>query len=284
VKNVIPTAASSKRRTLVALLGAATLVLGLAACSAPAEDPAPTESAAPRESTSTLEGTITVFAAASLTATFTDIATDFEEEHPGVTVELNFAGSSDLVTQITEGAPADVFASADVRNYEKLADAGLTAGDPVNFATNTLVIAVPAGNPAEVGNISDLADADVKTVICAPQVPCGAAAATVIQAAGVTLTPVSEESSVTDVLGKVSSGEADAGLVYVTDITDDNEAVEGVEFAESSAAVNTYPIVAVADSGAEADPTTAAIAQAFIQYVTGAQGLAVLADAGFGAP
>ena len=290
-----PKVASSKRRSLAALLGAAILVLGLAACSAPSGDAASTDDAARSASptptstastsaTSTLEGTITVFAAASLTQTFTEIASDFEEANPGVTVELNFAGSSDLVTQITEGAPADVFASADLRNYTKLAEAGLTAGDAVNFATNTLTIAVPARNPAEIGNLSDLADADVKTVICAPQVPCGAATVTVTEAAGIVLTPVSEESSVTDVLGKVSSGEADAGLVYVTDVLAAGDEVEAIEFPESSSAVNTYPIVAVADSGADAAANTSAIAQAFIQYVTGTAGLGVLAEAGFGPP
>ena len=289
MKNAQAPGARSTRRSLAALVGAATLVLALAACSAPAEDTARSTSPTPTPSsstsaTSTLEGTITVFAAASLTQTFTEIASDFEEANPGVTVELNFAGSSDLVTQITEGAPADVFASADLRNYTKLAEAGLTAGDAVNFATNTLTIAVPARNPAEIGNLSDLADADVKTVICAPQVPCGAATVTVTEAAGITLTPVSEESSVTDVLGKVTSGEADAGLVYVTDVLAAGDGVEGIEFPESSSAVNTYPIVAVADSGADAAANTSAIAQAFIQYVTGTAGLGVLAEAGFGPP
>jgi len=295
VKNAQAPGARSTRRSLTALVGAATLVLALAACSAPSGDGAPTDDAARSASptptstastsaTSTLEGTITVFAAASLTQTFTEIASDFEEANPGVTVELNFAGSSDLVTQITEGAPADVFASADLRNYTKLAEAGLTAGDAVNFATNTLTIAVPARNPAEIGNLSDLADADVKTVICAPQVPCGAATVTVTEAAGITLTPVSEESSVTDVLGKVTSGEADAGLVYVTDVLAAGDEVEAIEFPESSSAVNTYPIVAVADSGADAAANTSAIAQAFIQYVTGTAGLGVLAEAGFGPP
>jgi molybdate transport system substrate-binding protein len=293
VKTPLPTSgqtsARPRRRSLTALLGAATLMVTLAACSAPADnapadDTARTESAAPSSSTSTLAGSITVFAAASLTSTFTDIAEDFEEENPDVTVQLNFAGSSDLVTQITEGAPADVFASADLRNYTTLAEAGLTAGDAVNFATNTLTIAVPARNPAEIGNLSDLADPDVRTVICAPQVPCGAATVTVTQAAGVTLTPVSEESSVTDVLGKVSSGEADAGIVYVTDVLAAGDGVEAVEIPEASSAVNTYPIVAVADSGPDADAGTSAIAQAFIQYVTGTAGLGVLAEAGFGPP
>ncbi|HCB56736.1 MAG TPA: molybdate ABC transporter substrate-binding protein, partial [Arthrobacter bacterium] len=133
-------------------------------------------------------------------------------------VTLNFAGSSDLVTQITQGAPADVFASADTKNMTKLSDAKLIDGTASNFATNVLEIAVPPSNPASISSFADLAKPGVKVVVCAPQVPCGAATETIEKATGTTLTPVSEESSVTDVLGKVTSQEADAGLVYVTDV------------------------------------------------------------------
>ena len=246
-------------------------VLALSGCAA---QPA----TAPTASADALEGSITVFAAASLTATFTDLAAQFEAEHPGVTVDLNFAGSSDLVTQITEGAPADVFASADTKNMTKLTDAALNAGDPVDFATNVLEIAVPPGNPAGIESFADLADPDVKLVICAPAVPCGAATVTVETAAGVDLAPVSEESAVTDVLGKVTSGEADAGLVYVTDVIGAGDAVEGIGFDESAEAVNTYPIVALDDSAAPD------VAQAFVDFVAGATGQKVLAAAGFGTP
>ncbi|SDZ57234.1 molybdate ABC transporter substrate-binding protein [Herbiconiux ginsengi] len=226
-----------------------------------------------------LHGSITVFAAASLKQTFTDLAARFEAENPGTTIELNFAGSSDLVTQITEGAPADVFASADEKNMSKLTDAALIdPAAPVDFATNVLEIAVPPTNPAGITSFADLAAPGVKLVVCAPQVPCGAATVAVEQASGVTLSPVSEESSVTDVLGKVTSGEADAGLVYVTDVKSAGDAVKGIEFPESSGAVNTYPIAVVKDS-AEAE-----VAQAFVDYVTGSVGQSVLADAGFGAP
>ena len=244
------------------------VALALAGC-APA--PAPTESDA-------LAGSITVFAAASLKATFTELASDFEEEHPGTTVELNFAGSSDLVTQITEGAPADVFASADEKNMTKVTDAALNEGEPVGFATNVLEIAVPPGNPAGIEGFADLAHGDAKVVVCAPAVPCGAAAATVETATGVDITPVSEESSVTDVLGKVISGEADAGLVYVTDVIAAGDAVEGIEFDESREAVNTYPLVALTES---ASPD---VARAFVEYIASAAGQKVLAAAGFGAP
>jgi len=243
--------------------------LALTGCAAePAE--APTAGA--------LEGSITVFAAASLTTTFTELVTQFEAANPGTTVELNFAGSSDLVTQITEGAPADVFASADTKNMTKVTDAALNEGDPVDFATNVLEIAVPPGNPAGIEDFADLAGTDVTLVICAPAVPCGAATAAVEAASGVDLTPVSEESSVTDVLGKVTSGEADAGLVYVTDVIAAGDAVEGIEFDESGEAVNTYPIVALGDSAAPD------VARAFVDFVASAAGQKVLADAGFGTP
>jgi molybdate transport system substrate-binding protein len=158
-------------------------------------------------------GAITVFAAASLKATFTELARTFEAENPGTTVTLSFAGSSDLASQISQGAPADVFASADTANMKKLQDAGLADGMPKDFATNTLAIAVRPGNPAGIAALKDLARPGLKLVTCAPQVPCGSAAAKVAEAAGVALSPVSEENAVTDVLGKVTSGEADAGLV-----------------------------------------------------------------------
>ena len=258
-------------------LATAAVALSLAGCAGAGGQASASEPAT--ATTPVLEGSIMVFAAASLKATFTELADEFEAANPGVTVELNFAGSSDLVTQITEGAPADVFASADEKNMAKLTDAGLADADaPVNFATNVLEIAVPPGNPAGIETFADLAKPDVKTVVCAPEVPCGAATVEVEEATGVTLAPVSEETSVTDVLGKVTSGEADAGLVYVTDVIAAGDAVEGVEFPESSDAVNTYPIAVVKAS------KTADVAQAFVDLVTGSEGQEVLADAGFGTP
>lgn len=237
-----------------------------------------TPSPSPDASRGVFAGSITVFAAASLKTTFTELAERFEASHPGTTVDLNFAGSADLVTQITEGAPADVFASADQKNMAKLTDTGLVEGDPVDFATNTLEIAVPPDNPAGIAAFADLADPGLKLVICAPEVPCGAATVTVEQATGVTLTPVSEESSVTDVLGKVASGEADAGLVYVTDVIAAGDAVTGIPFEESDEAVNVYPIASLDESDAPD------IAAAFVAFVTSAESRAVLEAAGFGKP
>lgn len=225
-----------------------------------------------------LTGDLTVFAAASLKATFTELGATFEAEHPGTTVAFNFAGSSDLVTQLVQGAPADVFASADEKNMTRAVDAGVVTGEPVDFAANTLTIVTQPGNPRGIASFADLAEAGTAVVVCAPQVPCGAATEKVEEAAGIALTPVSEESAVTDVLGKVTSGQADAGLVYVTDAKGAGDAVTVVPFPEADGAVNTYPITVV--EGA-ADPEAA---RAFVELVTGPKGRDVLAAAGFAPP
>jgi molybdate transport system substrate-binding protein len=222
--------------------------------------------------------TLTVFAAASLTQTFAEIGEAFEEEHDGVQVEFSFGGSSDLVAQIQEGAPADVFASADEANMDKLTAEDLQADDPQPFASNTLEIATPPDNPAGITSFADLAKPGVKVVVCAPEVPCGAATVQAEEATDVTLEPVSEEQSVTDVLGKVTSGEADAGLVYATDVTAAGEDVTGVPFPESSDIVNTYPIVALKDSD------NADLAAEFVELVLGDTGQSILAEAGFAQP
>jgi molybdate transport system substrate-binding protein len=222
--------------------------------------------------------TLTVYAAASLTATFEQLADEFEKEHDGVAVKLSLGGSSDLVTQIQEGAPADVFASADTATMDTLVQDDLADGDPEDFATNVLEITVPPGNPAGIESLQDLGRAGVNLVACAPEVPCGAASRAVAEKAGVTLDPVSEEQSVTDVLAKVTSGEADAGLVYVTDVRAAGDDVEGVTFPESDQVVNTYPIVPVADAP-EPD-----LATEFVDLVLSDTGQQILADAGFGQP
>ncbi|MGF0117581.1 molybdate ABC transporter substrate-binding protein [Promicromonospora sp. Marseille-Q5078] len=221
--------------------------------------------------------TLTVFAAASLKGSFEDLAEQFEDAHDGVDVQLSFAGSSDLVAQIQQGAPADVVASADTANMDKLVADDLVAA-PQDFATNTLEIAVPPGNPAGVETLADLTDPDVALVLCAPEVPCGAASTKVEEAAGLDLQPVSEEQSVTDVLGKVIAGEADAGLVYVTDVAAAGDDVEGVELPESAGAVNTYPIAPVADA------TQADLAQEFVDLVLSDDGQQTLAGFGFAGP
>ncbi len=230
------------------------------------------------DSGTTAATTLTVYAASSLTAAFEEIGTKFEAEHDGVEVKFSFGGSSDLVAQIQNGAPADVFASADAANMDKLVQSGQAADDPQDFATNVLEIAVPPGNPAGVQSFQDLAKGGVKVVVCAPEVPCGAAEQQVAQKAGVTLHPVSEEQSVTDVMGKVTSGEADAGVVYVTDVQAAGDQVEGIEFPESNDVVNIYPIAPI-DGSDEAN-----LAGDFVAFVLGDTGQQILKDAGFGQP
>lgn len=221
---------------------------------------------------------ITVFAAASLKKSFTEIGERFTTDNPGTAVEFSFAGSSDLVTQLIQGAPADVFASADIKNMDKAATADLLNGGPVNFATNSLTIAVAPGNPERITSLKDLAQPGISVVVCAPAVPCGSATQKVEQAAEVRLNPVSEESSVADVLNKVVTGQADAGLVYVTDVQGAGDTVTGVAFPESAGAVNTYPIAALKGSG---HPD---LAQKFVDLVTGEAGRQILAAAGFTKP
>lgn len=216
---------------------------------------------------------LTVFAAASLTEVFEEAAAEFEADNPGLEVVLSFAGSSALASQIVEGAPADVFASANEPQMDVVVQAGLADGDPQVFTSNVLTIAVPTGNPAGIADFADLASPEVTLVVCAEQVPCGSATITLADALGVTLSPVSEELAVTDVLAKVAAGEADAGLVYVTD-TIRNDAVESVPITGTEAAINLYPIVTLADAHPLADD--------FVAYIMSDEVQQRLTDAGFG--
>jgi len=221
---------------------------------------------------------ITVFAAASLKSTFTEIGEQFKTDNPGASIQFSFGGSSDLVTQLTQGADADVFASADTKNMDKAAQADLLEGSPVNFASNTLTVVVAPGNPKGIKNFQDLARTGLDVVICAPAVPCGNATQKVATLLGVVLKPVSEESSVTDVLNKVTSGQADAGVVYVTDAMSAGDKVAAVSFPEAGQAVNTYPIARLKHA------RHPELAQRFIDLVTGEYGQKVLTTAGFGKP
>ncbi len=219
-----------------------------------------------------------VFAAASLNKAFTQIGTRFKADNPGTDVKFNFAGSSDLATQLTQGATADVFASADTAQMDKVAKAGLLAADPVAFATNTLVIVTAPGNPKHVASFGDLAAPGLDVVVCQRPVPCGAATARVEDATGTHLHPVSEELSVTDALNKVTSGQADAALVYLTDAQNAGAKVTTVKFPEAAGAVNVYPIATLKKA------PQAALAQKFLALVTGDAGQQILREAGFVKP
>ncbi|MEE6258905.1 molybdate ABC transporter substrate-binding protein [Plantactinospora sonchi] len=237
-----------------------------------------TGSPAPGGSGSTVTGPVTVFAAASLTETFTQLGKDFEAASPGVRVTFSFAGSSALATQINQGAPADVFASAAPANMRTVTDAGNGDGTPATLVRNQLVIAVPKGNPAGVTGLADLTRPDVKAALCAEQVPCGAAAKQALDTAGVKLTPVTLEQDVKAALAKVKLGEVDAALVYRTDARAAAADVDGIEFPESAGAVNDYPIVVLKDA-----PNRPA-ARAFVAYVLSDTARGVLTAAGFQAP
>ncbi|MFD2027558.1 molybdate ABC transporter substrate-binding protein [Promicromonospora aerolata] len=221
--------------------------------------------------------TLTVLAAASLREPFAALETTFEETHPDVDVRMSFGGSSDLADQIEAGAPADVVATADEPTMDRLSDAGLVA-TPTVFATNVLTVVVPAGNPAGVEDLADLGRRDVDVVLCAPEVPCGRAAAAVLDAADVTPHTVSAEPSVTDVLAKVALGEADAGLVYVTDAATEPDDVETVPTPAAADVVNRYPLAVLAD------PPAPDLAEQWVTLVTGREGRSALSEAGFGTP
>lgn len=224
-----------------------------------------------------ISGTITVLAAASLQGTFTTLGKQFEQAHPGVTVKFSFGASSALALQINQGAPADVFASAAVKNMTQVTSAG-GASTSTNFASNSMEIAVPPSNPATVTGIADLAKSGVKVVLCQAQVPCGATAAAVFKKAKLTVKPVSLEADVKSTLSKVELNEADAGVVYVSDVKAAGAKVKGIPIESSVNATTEYPIAALTKAP---NPTGA---QAFVDYVLSDAGNSVLAAAGFAKP
>jgi len=216
-------------------------------------------------------GEIKVFAAASLTAAFNELGPKYTAAE-GTKVTFNFAGSQALATQIQQAAPADVFASADTANMDKVKD---LVNTPQNFASNLLAIVVEKGNPKDVKGLEDLANPDLKVVLAAEEVPAGKYAKQVLDQAGVSVTPVSQEDNVKAVVTKVSLGEADAGIVYVTDVTSGGDRVEGVDIPEDQNVVATYPIATVKASKAQDK------AQAFMDLVLSAEGQQVLKEYGF---
>ncbi|WP_433513609.1 molybdate ABC transporter substrate-binding protein [Nonomuraea sp. CA-143628] len=220
---------------------------------------------------------VTVFAAASLTGTFTELGKTFEAAHPGTTVKFNFGSSATLAQQIVQGAPADVFAAASPATMKTVTDASL-ASAPTTFVRNKLEIAVPKDNPAKVDELKDLADSKVKVALCAEQVPCGAAAVKALDAAGLKVKPVTLEQDVKATLTKVELGEVDAALVYKTDVIASAGKVRGLEFPEADKAINDYPIATLAKAPA------GDLAKQFVDLVLSPQGKDVLTKAGFEAP
>jgi len=219
-----------------------------------------------------------VFAAVSLKPAFTLLAGKFQADNPGTTVDFDFASSSDLATSLTSGSAADIFASSDSAQMDTVAKAGLTETDPVNFASNTLVIVAAPGDPKQIHSFADLTKPGLNVAVCRQPVPCAAATQRIEDNTGIQLNPVSEEPTVSDVLAKVTSGQADAGLVYVTDARAAGNKVSTVKFAESAEAAIVYPIAVLKHA---AQP---ALAQKFIDLVIGETGQKVLNQAGFAGP
>lgn len=224
------------------------------------------------------ERTLTVFAAASLEEPLQQIADRLEQQQPGLDIALSVDGSASLVAQVGEGAPADILATANQETMDRAVHEGLTDGEPQVIATNRLALAVPRGNPADVRGIEDLQRPGLRVVLCAPGVPCGDAAATLADRAGITLTPVSEESSVSGVLTTITTGEADAGIVYTTDIARSDGKAQQVPIPEELAVRTTIPIAQV--RGAR-NPDAA---RAFLDAATSEDGQSILAAHGFGPP
>jgi molybdate transport system substrate-binding protein len=262
--------------SLTAVVVAVGSAVALAACGSTSTPPASTAAGA-TSSGAAITGTVNVFVAASLQEAFTTLKKQFEAAHPGVTITPNFGASSALATGITQGQPADVFASASQTNMDTVVKAG-GAASSTPFATNVGEIAVPAANPAGIGSVNDLAKTGVKVAVCQVQVPCGGIATKVFANAKITVTPVSQEADVKAVLTKVSLGEVDAGIVYVTDVKAAGAKVKGVEIPADVNASTTYPIAALTKA---ANPTGA---KAFVHYVLSADGMAVLKAGGFASP
>ena len=268
--------ARRNRRTLQVTGAGAAALLALSACSSSGSgSSSSTASDSSAAASDKLSGTVTVFAAASLKESFTTLGEQFERAHPGTKVTFSFGGSDSLAASITGGAPADVFASASPKTMKIVTDAGDASGTPATFVRNQLEIATLPGNPDKVASLKDLTNPDLKVVLCDKEVPCGAAAQKALDASRLKLTPVSYEQDVKAALTKVELKEADAAVVYKTDVHAAGDKVGGVEFPESADAVNDYPITLLKD--AQHTDT----AKAFIALVRSAEGQKVLTEAGF---
>ncbi|MEU6512257.1 molybdate ABC transporter substrate-binding protein [Streptomyces sp. NPDC046942] len=271
----------TRRMLKVAGAGAAAL-LALSACSSSSDSSGSSGSSGSAKSTGTgssaspkLSGDVTVFAAASLKESFTALGKEFEQQHPGTKVTFNFGGSDTLAASITGGAPADVFAAASPKTMKIVTDKQDAAGTPATFVRNQLEIATLPGNPHKVTSLKDLTQSGLKVVLCDKTVPCGAAAQKALDAGHLKLTPVSYEQDVKSALNKVELKEADAAVVYKTDVHAAGDKVQGVEFPEAAKAINDYPIVLLKNA------PNAEAAKAFIALVQSAEGQKVLSGAGF---
>ncbi|WP_369367707.1 molybdate ABC transporter substrate-binding protein [Streptomyces sp. CG4] len=267
-----------RTRRMLQLAGAgAAALMALSACSSSSDSAKSTDTSASSGASNAqkLSGTVTVFAAASLKESFTTLQQEFEKQHPGTKVTFNFGGSDTLAASITGGAPADVFAAASPKTMKIVTDKKDAVGTPATFVRNQLEIATVPGNPHKVASLNDLTKSGLKVVLCDKTVPCGAAAQKVLDAGHLKLTPASYEQDVKSALNKVELKEADAAIVYKTDVHAAGDKVQGVEFPESAKAVNDYPITLLKNA------PNAEAAKAFIAFVQSPEGQKVLSQAGF---
>ena len=265
-----------RNRRMLQVTGVSTAaLLALSACSSSDSNSAKSDTSASASSSPKLSGTVTVFAAASLKESFTALGKEFEKAHPGTEVTFSFGGSDTLAAQITGGAPADVFAAASPKTMKIVTDKKDAVGTPATFVRNQLEIATLPGNPDKVASLKDLTTSSLKVVLCDKTVPCGAAAQKALDASKLKLTPVSYEEDVKSALNKVVLKEADAAVVYKTDVKAAGSKVQGVQFPESADAINDYPITLLKDA------PNAEAAKAFIALVQSAEGQKVLTEAGF---
>ena len=265
-----------RNRRILQVTGVSTAaLLALSACSSSDSNSTKSDTSASASSSPKLSGTVTVFAAASLKESFTTLGKEFEKAHPGTEVTFSFGGSDTLAAQITGGAPADVFAAASPKTMKMVTDKKDAVGTPATFVRNQLEIATLPGNPDKVASLKDLTKSSLKVVLCDKTVPCGAAAQKALDASKLKLTPVSYEEDVKSALNKVVLKEADAAVVYKTDVKAASSKVQGVEFPESADAINDYPITLLKDA------PNAETAKAFIALVQSVEGQKVLTEAGF---
>ena len=257
------------RRVAFAVVVLSVLVVSVVACGRSTTTSATGDS---------ISGSLTVSAASSLQGAFTDIQGAFIKAHPGVNVTINFGASSTLAQQLIAGAPVDVFASADEATMTKVSDANLLNGQSQIFATNSLEIIIRKGNPSRITSVSDLSKSGVVYVTCAPEVPIGKYSAQVLQKAGVTVKPASLEPDVKGIVAKVTAGEADAGIVYSTDVLATKGATEGVVLPNDINVTASYPIAALSTSH------NLSAAQAWIAFIAGPEGQSILKSYGFGSP
>ena len=261
----------SSRRLAVVLAGF--VALFAAACGSSSDG---TETS-PSASGTGLSGDVTVSAASSLTDVFTQLGDQFMADNPDVKITFNFASSSELAEQIVQGAPVDVFASASDSTMQTVVDAG-DASDPTTFASNSLEIATPPSNPANVGSLSDLADPDVSVAVCTPDAPCGVATQALFDDNGLDVTPVTQEPDVRSVLTKVTTDEVDAGVVYVTDVQAAGGDVNGVPIPAAKNVSTSYDIATLSRS------TNRSAADAFVAFVLSPTGQHALEQTGFARP